>query len=128
MKKNSKFVFGLLSAAAVAGGAYYFVKNFLNKDSKDDFDDFEDDFEVFDFDDNTDTPSEGREYVTLNMASPVEETVPAEAEDVSTCESDAEVADTAVITEEMEDVSAEDVFEDITTLEETIDETDTIEE
>ena len=41
MKKNEKLVFGLLSAAAVAGGAYYFVKKFLNKDSEDDFDDFE---------------------------------------------------------------------------------------
>ena len=111
MKKNNKFVFGLLSAAAVAGGAYYFAKKFLNKDSKDDFDDFEDDFEDFDFDDDADVPSDEREYVTLNMTSSAEETIPAEAEDVSSCEPQETLTDAFVITEEeMED--AEDVFEE----------------
>jgi len=75
MKKNSKFVFGLLSAAVIAGGAYYFVKNILNKDSDDDFEDFEDDFEDFDLEDEqTENPSEGREYVTINITAPSEET------------------------------------------------------
>ena len=125
MKKNSKFVFGLLSAAAVAGGAYYFVKNFLNKDSEDDFDDFDDDFEDVDFDDddNTDVPSEGREYVTLNMTSPVEETV--STEDTCVCESETE--DT-VITEEAADVVTEDVPAETVTEEKTIEETETTEE
>ena len=44
MKKFSKFIFATLSVAAFAGGAYYFVKNILNKNNSDDFDDFEDDF------------------------------------------------------------------------------------
>ena len=126
MKKNSKFVFGLLSAAAVAGGAYYFVKNFLNKDSEDDFDDFEDDFEDVDFDDDsTDVPSEGREYVTLNMTSPVEETVSAQAEDACVCESEAEET---VITEEATDAVPEDIPAETVTEEETIEETETTEE
>ena len=125
MKKNGKFVFGLLSAAAVAGGAYYFVKNFLNKDSEDDFDDFDDDFEDVDFDDddNTDVPSEGREYVTLNMTSPVEETV--STEDTCVCESETE--DT-VITEEAADVVTEDAPAETVTEEKTIEETETTEE
>ena len=132
MKKNGKFIVGLLSAAAVAGGAYYFVKKFLNKDSKDDFDDFEDDFEDFDFDDDADVPSDGREYVTLNMTSSAEETIPSEAEDVSTCESKEALTDAFIITEEeMEDV--EDVFEEESSEEpaDTLtntDETDIIEE
>lgn len=68
MKKKNKFVFGLLSVAAFAGGAYYFVKNILNKDSDDDFEDFEDDFDDFDLnDEQTEDTTEGREYVTINI-------------------------------------------------------------
>lgn len=88
MKKNGKFVFGLLSAAAVAGGAYYFVKNILNKDSDDDFEDFEDDFEDFDFEDKeTVAPSEGREYVTINITSPAEDKSEDTCEETVSCES-----------------------------------------
>lgn len=114
MKKNGKLVFGLLSAAAVAGGAYYFVKKFLNKDSEDDFDDFEDNFEVFDFDDEDETnvSSENREYVTLNMASATEEDVPAEKENAFVCETDEESAEASMMEEEMEEVLTEDVLEE----------------
>ena len=98
MKKNSKFVFGLLSVAAIAGGAYYYVKNILNKDSDDDFEDFEDDFEDFDFDEDEDeeitSPSEGREYVTLNITTP--EVKDEAKEDACTCETTAEAVEEAV--------------------------------
>ena len=71
-KKNSKLIFAALSIGALAGGAYYFVKNVLNKDSEDDFDDFadfEDDFDDFDdFDDDTKNTPDGREYVTINLS------------------------------------------------------------
>lgn len=71
MKKFGKFLFGTVSIATLACGAYYLYKNILNKDSDDDFDDFEDDFE--DFDAEEDTPSsdkkEGREYVSINITS-----------------------------------------------------------
>ena len=50
MKKLGKFIFASLSVAAFAGGAYYLVKNIINKDSNDDFDDFEDEFDDFDLD------------------------------------------------------------------------------
>jgi hypothetical protein len=71
MKKFGKFIFGALSIAALAGGAFYYLKNFVNKDSSDDFDDFDDDFEDFESDEEDDatedTTADTREYVTLNM-------------------------------------------------------------
>ncbi len=66
MKKIFKFVISLASIAALAAGAYYFVKKVLLKDSYedfDDFDDFDDDFDDFDdFDDDED-----EEIVSVNM-------------------------------------------------------------
>ncbi|MDF2537005.1 MAG: hypothetical protein K0S76_26 [Herbinix sp.] len=64
MKKLGKFIFGTLSVATVAAGAYYLYKNYIKKDSSDDFDDFEDDFEDFDTEDDD---KEGREYVSINI-------------------------------------------------------------
>lgn len=71
MKKFGKFILALLSLAAIVGGAFYFVKNVLNKDSNDDFDDFDDDFDDFDMDDeeeNEDVAPEKREYVSINIS------------------------------------------------------------
>lgn len=84
MKKFSKFIFATLSVAAFAGGAYYFVKNILNKNTSDDFDDFEDDFDDFDLEegDDCDPAKEDRGYVTLNFQE--EETKEAETESTST--------------------------------------------
>lgn len=65
MKKLGKFIFGTVTLATVAAGAYYLYKNFIKKDSNEDFDDFEDDFEDFDTEDDD---SESREYVSLNIA------------------------------------------------------------
>ena len=48
MKKFGKFVFGTLSVATIAAGAYYLYKNYIKEDASDDFDDFEDDYEDFD--------------------------------------------------------------------------------
>lgn len=69
MKKFGKFVFTTVSLAAVIGGAVYFVKNVLNKNSDDDFEDFDDDFDDFDLnEDETETSTEpSREYVTINI-------------------------------------------------------------
>jgi hypothetical protein len=69
MKKFGKFLFGTITVATIAAGAYYLYKNFIKKDSTDDFDDFEDDFE--DFDTEEDSESDSREYVPINM--PAEE-------------------------------------------------------
>lgn len=67
MKKLGKFIFGTLSIATVAAGAYYLYKNVINKDSTDDFDDFEDDFE--DIDSEEEQPEkEMREYVSINIS------------------------------------------------------------
>ncbi len=78
MKKFGKFLFGVISAAAVVGGAVYFLKNIVSKD-EDDLKDFEDDFEddlLEDFEDDFDEEydeqpvgTEEREYVTLNIDS-----------------------------------------------------------
>lgn len=71
MKKLGKFVFGTLSLASLAAGAYYVYKNFIKKDYSDDFDEFEDDFddfddfEGFDAEEGTDEFSETRAYVPL---------------------------------------------------------------
>lgn len=67
MKKLGKFIFGTLSIATVAAGAYYLYKNYIKKDSSDDFDEFEDDFEDFNTDEETDKDS--REYVSINITS-----------------------------------------------------------
>lgn len=73
MKKFGKFLLTTLSIAACVGGAYYFVKNILNKDADDDFDDFEDDFDDFDLDeeeteDTGKAAEDDRGYVTLNFS------------------------------------------------------------
>lgn len=87
MKKFGKFLLATLSVAAFAGGAYYFIKNIVNKDTADDFDDFEDDFDDFDSDDEEGTGTadfsnagEDRGYVTLNITEDNEE-APVEAEE-----------------------------------------------
>lgn len=72
MKKFSKFIFGTISVAALAGGVIYFFKNVLNKDSSDDFEDFEDDFEDFDMDDEEEdtmnsVEDDSRGYVKINL-------------------------------------------------------------
>jgi hypothetical protein len=67
MKKLGKFIFGTVTIASIAAGAYYLYKNYIKKDSSDDFDDFEDDFEDFDTDEETEEDS--REYVSINITS-----------------------------------------------------------
>lgn len=72
MKKFGKFLFGTVSAATVACGAYYLYKNLVNKDSSDDFDEFEDEFEDFDTEDEDTTEQnkkDTREYVSINITS-----------------------------------------------------------
>lgn len=66
MKKFGKFLFGTITVASIAAGAYYVYKNFIKKDSSDDFDDFEDDFEDFDTEDE-DTENDTRGYVPINL-------------------------------------------------------------
>lgn len=70
MKKFGKFLFGTITLASVAAGAYYVYKNYIKKDSSDDFDDFEDDFEDFDIEDED---AEERGYVPINLSSEEEE-------------------------------------------------------
>ena len=70
MKKFSKFIFGTVSLATLACGAYYVYKNFINKDSSDEFDEFEDEFEDFDTEDDDEvTAQDTREYVSINITS-----------------------------------------------------------
>lgn len=72
MKKFGKFLFGTVSVATVACGAYYLYKNLVNKDSSDDFDEFEDEFEDFDAEDEDTTEQnkkDTREYVSINITS-----------------------------------------------------------
>lgn len=72
MKKFSKLIFGTVSLATLACGAYYVYKNLINKDSSDEFDDFEDEFEDFDTDEDYDDiiiPKDTREYVSINITS-----------------------------------------------------------
>lgn len=71
MKKFGKFLLAAASVTVLAGGAYYFIKNIINRDSDQDFDDFDDDFDDFGFneEEDADTASqEAREYVTINLA------------------------------------------------------------
>lgn len=69
MKKLGKIIFGTLSAAALAAGAYYIYKNFIKHDTTDDFDEFDDDFDDLDDSDTDDNSDEknGREYVSIQM-------------------------------------------------------------
>jgi hypothetical protein len=72
MKKFGKFLFGTVSIATLACGAYYLYKNLVNKDSSDELDDFEDEFEDFDVDDEEFDEldaKETREYVSINITS-----------------------------------------------------------
>lgn len=78
MKKFGKFLFGTVSLAAIAAGAYYFYKNYIKKDASDDFDDFEDDFEDFEDEDETDKDKDSREYVSINITSDESEQTPVE--------------------------------------------------
>lgn len=74
MKKFGKFLFGTVSVATLACGAYYLYKNLVNKDSSDDFDDFEDDFEDFNMEEEEDfepDSNDTREYVSINITSDV---------------------------------------------------------
>lgn len=83
MKKFGKFLFGTVSLATLACGAYYVYKNLINKDSSDEFDEFEDEFEDFDEDDEDDAPEvdkkDTREYVSINFTS--DETASTESEE-----------------------------------------------
>ena len=74
MKKFGKFVFGTLSFATLAAGAYFVYKNFIKHDNSDDFedefDDFEDEFDDFDDFDSEDEAGEfgeTREYVSIQI-------------------------------------------------------------
>lgn len=72
MKKFGKFLFGTVSLATLACGAYYVYKNLINKDTSDEFDEFEDEFEDFDTEDeDTSAPDKKgtREYVSINITS-----------------------------------------------------------
>lgn len=72
MKKFGKFLFGTVSIATLACGAYYVYKNLINKDSSDEFDDFDDDFEDFDTEEDNDDETnkkDTREYVSINITS-----------------------------------------------------------
>lgn len=73
MKKFGKFIFGTVSLATLACGAYYVYKNFINKDSSDEFEDFDDEFEDFESEEEEDkeVPSkkDTREYVSINITS-----------------------------------------------------------
>ena len=89
MKKFGKFLFGTVSVATVACGAYYLYKNLINKDSSDDFDEFEDEFEDFDAEDEDTTDQnkkDTREYVSINITS--------EGSDQSSSEDKVSAADT----------------------------------
>ena len=69
MKKFGKFLFGTITLASIAAGAYYVYKNFIKKNESDDFEDFEDDFEDFDAEDDEDSEKDSRGYVPINLAS-----------------------------------------------------------
>lgn len=77
MKKFGKVLFVAASLAAIAGGALYYIKKVVKKDTDDDFDDFEDEFDDFELDDEEPTDSsaaENREYVTINLEVTEQET------------------------------------------------------
>ena len=91
MKKLGKFIFGTLTVASVAAGAYYLYKNYIKKDSSDDFDDFEDDFE--DFDTEEDSDEDSREYVSINITSDAGNSMEAAEEIILPVEEDVEAED-----------------------------------
>jgi hypothetical protein len=71
MKKIGKFLFGTITLASIAAGAYYVYKNYIKKNTSDDLDDFDDDFED-DFDDldteeDEETEKDSRGYVPINL-------------------------------------------------------------
>lgn len=74
MKKFCKFLFGTATLAAIAGGIYYFYKNYIKKDSNDDLDDFEDDFDDMEEDAAPSDSTDNREYVSINIAAESTET------------------------------------------------------
>lgn len=82
MRKFIKFLVGTASLAALAGGAYYFVKKYFTEDCFDDFDD--DDFDDFDDFDDDDFDNDDDE-IEVNMN---EEVVP-EKETENNTEEDA---------------------------------------
>lgn len=87
MKKFGKFVFGTLSLATLAAGAYYVYKTFIKNDYSDDFDEFEDEFDEFDdFDTDEDSGeiNESREYVPI----PIDHEAAANEVDETSDESD----------------------------------------
>lgn len=96
MKKFGKVLFGTISIATLAAGAYYLYKNVLNKDTSDDFDDFDDEMEFGDDDQKEDT----REYVSIHIAP--EQTSDASTED-SKQEEDQKEQDDAESSEPKED-------------------------
>ncbi len=72
MKKFGKFLFGTVSIATLACGAYYVYKNLINKDSSDEFDEFDDEFEDFETEEDNDDETnkkDTREYVSINITS-----------------------------------------------------------
>lgn len=69
MKKFCKFLLGTLSLATLACGAYYFCKKYICNESKEDFDDLDDDFDEYEADEAISSPSETREYVSINITS-----------------------------------------------------------
>lgn len=85
MKKFGKFIFGTLSIASLAAGAYYVYKNFIKDDPSDEFEEFEDDFEEFDVDFDTDDASneisETREYVSIPIDKTADEADEADVAD-----------------------------------------------
>ncbi|NLK75601.1 MAG: hypothetical protein GX288_09985 [Clostridiales bacterium] len=91
MKKFGKFIFGTLSIATAAAGAYYLYKNVINKDNSDDFDDFDDFDDDYEDIDNDDAPEKDmREYVSINITTKnnnsdirISEQLPEEAEEVT---------------------------------------------
>jgi uncharacterized membrane protein YebE (DUF533 family) len=66
MKKFGKFLFGTITLASIAAGAYYVYKNYIKKDTSDDLDDFEDDFEDLDTEEE-ETEKDTRGYVPINL-------------------------------------------------------------
>ena len=100
MKKFGKFIFGTLTVASLAAGAYYLYKNYIKKDSSDDFDDFEDDFE--DFDTEEDSDKDSREYVSINITS--EESDSLDAADEFPAETEEEIEEKTEEETQTEDV------------------------
>jgi hypothetical protein len=79
MKKFGKFIFGTITLASIAAGAYYFYKNYIKKDTSDDFEDFEDDFEDFDTEEEEEeNEKDSRGYVPINLSPEEEKTEAAE--------------------------------------------------